>query len=243
MAVLLLAGFASAATVYGEVYEWSSLEKMGNVVVEIDTSPQQTIVAKNGEYSFNVPAGSYRIQAYFVENGRIALVADENVTVEGEGDFILDLIMFPPLDASDLEDLEFNSFDVNEAIFEPEPGTTGYSLELVLGLVVLAVILAGAAWHYYSRPKERVEAEEKPVQEAGPTEEKPVEEGRPQLDKYAQEVVDILQRSGNRLTQKELRDRMNVGEAKVSLIVAELEQLGLVKKIKKGRGNIIVLKT
>ena len=62
------------------------------------------------------------------------------------------------------------------------------------------------------------------------------------LDKYAKEVIEILKRNGNRLTQLELRDKINLGEAKVSLIVSELESLGLVKKIKKGRGNIIILK-
>jgi uncharacterized membrane protein len=67
-------------------------------------------------------------------------------------------------------------------------------------------------------------------------------ETKPELDKYALEVLEILKKSGNRLTQKELRDKMPIGEAKVSLIVAELEELGYVKKIKQGRGNIIVLK-
>jgi len=55
-------------------------------------------------------------------------------------------------------------------------------------------------------------------------------------------VVDALKRCGNRLTQKELREKVTFGEAKTSLVVAELEEAGIVKKIKQGRGNIIVLK-
>ena len=239
MLLLLVSGLVSAATVYGEIYEWSSLEKMSDVVIEIDTAPQQTVVAKNGEYSFNVPNGVYHIQAFYVENGRISLVADENIIVESEGDFILDLIMFPPLDASDLEDLEFNGFDVNETVFEPRPDTTGYGAELVLLFIIAAVVLAAVTWHYYSKPKEPVK---QPLKKPKAKKFKPVEKALPGLDKYPLEVVDALKRSGNRLTQKELRDRVSVGEAKVSLIVAELEQMGLVKKIKKGRGNIIILK-
>ena len=53
----------------------------------------------------------------------------------------------------------------------------------------------------------------------------------------------MLKNCGGRLTQKELREKMpEYGEAKISLMVAELEEMGLVKKFKKGRGNIIVLK-
>jgi len=62
-------------------------------------------------------------------------------------------------------------------------------------------------------------------------------------DKDTLKAIEILKNYGGRLTQKELREKMpEYGEAKVSLIVAELEQMGVVKKFKKGRGNIIVLK-
>ena len=45
------------------------------------------------------------------------------------------------------------------------------------------------------------------------------------------------------MTQKELRDKLpSVSEAKISLIVSELESMGRVKKIKQGRGNIVVLR-
>ena len=43
------------------------------------------------------------------------------------------------------------------------------------------------------------------------------------------------------MTQKELREMVNIGEAKVSLVVSELESYGLIKKIKRGRGNILIL--
>ena len=63
------------------------------------------------------------------------------------------------------------------------------------------------------------------------------------LDKYARQVLDLLKKRGNRLTQKEIRDEIaEIGEAKISLIIAELEAMGKVKKIKRGRGNIIILK-
>ena len=34
---------------------------------------------------------------------------------------------------------------------------------------------------------------------------------------------------------------VNIGEAKVSLVISELESYGFIKKIKRGRGNILIL--
>src|SRR3989344_2647515 len=46
-----------------------------------------------------------------------------------------------------------------------------------------------------------------------------------------------------RINQKELRKEMlYLSEAKVSLIVTELEHKGMIEKIKKGRGNVLILK-
>jgi uncharacterized membrane protein len=55
------------------------------------------------------------------------------------------------------------------------------------------------------------------------------------------ELLDIIQQAGGRLTQKELRSKMKCSEAKVSLMVTDLEDRGLVRKVKQGRGNIILL--
>jgi uncharacterized membrane protein len=61
------------------------------------------------------------------------------------------------------------------------------------------------------------------------------------LPQDLKEVLGIITQSGGRLTQKELRKKLGYSEAKISLMVADLEDRGLVKKIKKGRGNIIRL--
>ena len=56
------------------------------------------------------------------------------------------------------------------------------------------------------------------------------------------EVVEILKKEGGRITQKELRKKLGYSEAKMSLIIADLERRGIIEKVKKGRGNIIFLK-
>jgi uncharacterized membrane protein len=43
------------------------------------------------------------------------------------------------------------------------------------------------------------------------------------------------------MTQRELRGRLHHSKAKISLMLADLENRGLIRKFKRGRGNIIVL--
>ena len=45
------------------------------------------------------------------------------------------------------------------------------------------------------------------------------------------------------MTRKDLGTRLNCPEAKVSLMITDLEDRGLVHKVKKGRGNIILLRS
>ncbi len=62
------------------------------------------------------------------------------------------------------------------------------------------------------------------------------------LPKDLYTIVQILKERGGRCTQKELCSKMAYSKAKVSLMVTDLEDRGMIKKIKKGRGNILVLK-
>lgn len=56
------------------------------------------------------------------------------------------------------------------------------------------------------------------------------------------QVLEILRKSGGRATQKELREKTGWSEAKLSLVLTDLERRGLIEKYKRGRGNVIFLK-
>jgi uncharacterized membrane protein len=57
------------------------------------------------------------------------------------------------------------------------------------------------------------------------------------------QFIDEIKKVGGRITQKNLRGKFQqYSEAKVSLIITEMENKGIIGKIKKGRGNIIILK-
>jgi uncharacterized membrane protein len=53
------------------------------------------------------------------------------------------------------------------------------------------------------------------------------------------EILDMI-RNNRRLTQKDIRRKIPYSEAKISLVLSDLEAQGIIRKIRKGRGNIIV---
>jgi uncharacterized membrane protein len=53
------------------------------------------------------------------------------------------------------------------------------------------------------------------------------------------EILNLIRANGNRITQRELRKKSPYSESKVSLMLSDLEERGLVEKFKRGRGNII----
>ena len=60
-------------------------------------------------------------------------------------------------------------------------------------------------------------------------------------DIYLNNVLEFIKKNQGRTTQKDIRKQLKISEAKVSLVLSQLESEGKIKKIKKGRGNIIIL--
>ena len=225
---------ASSATITGEVFEWYNFEKLDNVIVEIDTIPAQRDVSINGIYSFEVGFGEYNISAEYYSQGELVYVDDQNVLVTNDGNFVIDLIMFPILDFDEgIVDVNFEDINVDEILIEDE-GEVNDLAGIIISFIVLIILLillflANKDLLPKTKKEKRLELRKN--------------ENIDDLDKYARQVLELLKKRGNRLTQKEIRDEIaEIGEAKISLIIAELEAIGKVKKIKKGRGNIIILK-
>ncbi len=212
VALLLLVVPVSGAIIHGTVYSWDNLKPLPKAVVTINTTPEQRVVTENGTYSFVVPPGTYVIKAYYYDHGELELYDEEVVKVRGNGSYVLDLILFPNL-------------NYNESI-------PNVQLNLESGnqfppvFVFLPAVFLFAIFLLVRRRK-------------GVEEEKEIEE---ELPEDLKEVVEIIRKEGGRITQKELRKRLGYSEAKVSLMIADLERRGIVEKVRKGRGNIIFLK-
>lgn len=222
--LLVLPPFSSAATIHGNVYDIEL--NLVRAVVGINTTPKQQMVAVDGKYSFEVPRGSYIIS---VRVKGTELVAEELINVAGEGSYVLDLILLPSL-AEEEELLNETGLRIESPFDEPPAkGFPATVIALVIALLALAVFLA---LRHFAR-KEKVIVREKVIIKQEPR--------MPRLDDDAQAVVDFIKKEGGRTTQKDLRKNFPFSEAKMSLIISDLEDKKIIRKIKKGRGNVIVL--
>jgi len=225
--LLLALQLASAATLRGTIYS-EDLTVAKDVLVTIDTQPQQRLLSTDGTYEFMVPPGNYTIRLHYLRGGLNAS-ATENVVVATNGTFTYDLFLIPGLEEEEslYQDIS-NDFNATPDIPEvpPNPATSGAWPLVILIVVVLALLFV--PYHLLKRHFRRLGKE---YGDAGE-----------ETDGKLQRILALLAKAGGRMTQRELRQQLPESEAKVSLMLAELEAKGKVRKIKKGRGNIIVLK-
>ncbi len=224
--LLLIASPVLGATIHGTVYDLDL--NTVQAVVEINTIPQQVMVAKNGTYSFNVAQGNYTISANYT---KLSLATTESITVTQEGNYILDLILFP-----DLSEEESLMNETLEVIEYDEPTAPKYWMWAVPVLILLAVV-ALLYWKKKNHPESKKEEKKQADKTASP--EKPEAKLAQKAD--LAEIIAFIKKEGGRTTQKDLRKAIPYSEAKISLMIADLESQGKIKKIKKGRGNIIIL--
>ncbi len=230
-----------AATLHGTIYH-DDLSVARNVIVTINTAPLQRYVSMDGEYSFQAQPGDYQLSVTYALNQNKTMT--EEVTITEEGSFRYDLFLFPDL----TEDQELYDSLVEDLDEQPLAlsGNNYWALGLLILLILALTILP---WIFLKRRFAKLEANDQDRnarshdergQDANVEESSHERFGTRSAD--ADAVVKLLKREGGRMTQKELRKHLPESEAKVSLLIAELEAKGVVEKIKKGRGNILILK-
>ena len=218
--VVFLVSFVSAATIYGTIYDLS-LKKISNTRVEINTSPKQFYIAQNGTYSFNVPNGRYAIKAQLLQKNEAVASVQENITISQDGNYVLDLILFPDIE----EGVEDPGIDVNGDLID-ETGSRDNLLLAVFIVLFVSGIIVSAAYYAKTRKHDGKKTEKKTAD----------------IGDDLEQIIKIIRHEGGRTTQKDIRKQIPLSEAKISLMIAELEHKGVIEKIKKGRGNIIILR-
>ncbi len=221
--ITCLASIAGAATVHGSIYAWSDFDKpLKNVIVEVNSTPAQSKVATDGSYSFELPQGDYLIKARYYDNNVLEYATEEEIKIDREGNFTIDLLLFPPTEP----EYEFPG-EINLADIKEEEKLNNY-------YILILILLLSAAVIFYKIKKKTTNVDE-PVSLANEN----IEETPNDL----RELYNLILEKGGRINQKDLRKDMKCSEAKVSLMIADLEDRGLIKKIKKGRANIIIAKS
>jgi uncharacterized membrane protein len=229
---------AQAAKVYGSIYEWSDLEKpIKNVIVEIEENATrvQYKVSSDGAYSFDISPGNYVLRAKYYINNILELSGEEKLQIyRPDESRNLDLLLIPSIDSG----YEYLA-DINlTGELEPkEPDVSNY-IAVIIVVLLIAIIFLFFLWKKKRKPV--IPEQEEIPSEPSANDTKPIENMNRELPDDLRELYDLIVKKGGRTTQKEIRKDAKYGEAKVSLMLADLEDRGLIKKIKKGRSNIII---
>ncbi len=246
---LVLADLAAGASISGTAYD-SGLDVLPGVIVKVNSTPEQSLVLADGTYTLELPRGTYLLEAAYYENWAEAMSDAQELKVIDDGEYTVDLILLPDLDADD--DLS-DDFEIDEIGGAPSTGGTTEGSRAKSGLIGIVTRKPAADWGFITVVAGLVvvimalaylilkKKPKKPVV-GKPSAGKP-ETGKPGsiLPEDLDKVVSIIREGGGRVNQKDLRAKLPWSEAKVSLMVSDLEERGVVKRFKKGRGNIIRL--
>jgi uncharacterized membrane protein len=346
-------GNSLAATIHGTVYEWNSFTPLNNSVVEINSTPVQSFVATDAEYTFNLTPGTYLITSNYFEGNKRVYTTKDAVVISDDGEYVHDLLMFPTYEEELLEPEEFEVPDMNIEETSPADVTTAaqdnYQTTFLVSAFLALIVLLLAGYFLGKRHRKHPGMISRPPGENGELEtlqaystvpdsefsddikadsveshaetadisqessainpefsainsessaditekvnhladntekvnhladntekvnhladkNKFVQQikhhnpdrwhfpfsskenksnsdthknSRINLPEDLKELLELIRNSGNRITQREIRKKSPYSESKVSLMLSDLEQRGLIEKFKRGRGNII----
>jgi len=241
--ILLTIQPASATTISGIIYDYQ-LNELNDAIIDISGDTTQKILAESSTYSFELAKGDYILKARWAD-----LEAVESISIQ-EDDIIYDLFLFPSF--ADEDDL-WDDLDPNTADIEIDP-KYGLSIDLIVLLAFIGIglfVLLRTKVFKDEKKKEEPKVEEPKKEKKVESEEEKadlVKESEPKTkeesdDVLSKRVLTFLKTNEGRVSQKQLRkELMDISEAKVSLVLTDLVHKGKIEKIKKGRGNVIILK-
>lgn len=226
LALFLLFATLHAANLSGSVYSMDSFDAVRGVVIKAEGASTYQTFSMDGTYRMDIPAGEYTVKALYYVEGNLMGYAEDRITL-GESGASYDFVLFAPDEFEGV--FGFDVPEMDEEIPEKKQDWAPF----IFGGAILAVAAVAAAYLLFIRKKQE-------KKEAGEAEKKA--EVREELDEEEKKVLEILKNSEGMHNQKELREIMKCTEAKMSLLISGLEAQGYVKKIKKGRENIVKLK-
>jgi uncharacterized membrane protein len=153
---------SASATIHGVVYEWNTFQPLENVIVEVNSTPLQSMVCKYGSYSFELPQGNYKITASYYEETTLTYYAEDFVNITDEGSYVLDLLLFPAYSQ--------NTSSINESSSSSDQYTSSQnvttnqksSISVDTLLITVSILLALFIWLKHSTSQKTNRPVEKP---------------------------------------------------------------------------------
>jgi len=235
---LLCLNLVNAAVISGSVYDLA-LQQESNVIIEINTTPKQLLVSQNGDYLFNVNLGLYTLYAH-----TDTAIANESIVITDNGTYILDLILEESL--IELQDYSLAESDTGVSLNDISESSIKVGIIILIGFLLVLALFAIGLYLFIRTKAIKHELATKSDSHNIKHEDKhneikhqSIDSSEKPLDEYEHKVLQLVKKE-KRTTQKDLRKEIPLSEAKISLIITDLESKGKIRKIKKGRGNILI---
>ena len=239
---LLLALFSTmvnGVVISGTVVD-STFQPM-KAIVEL-SSPTQVVATSNGAFSFVVePNKNYTLTATSINS----TFRETNEVRVGNQDVHFDIVLITPAG------FESEVTDLNETLgelaqLETPLNALDDSNTPITWIIALLAIIIGIGVVYLYRTKPIGQKEIREAQPVAPTIQLPqitlpTSPTTVELDSFKVELLKLLKEKGGAVEQKELRRELPWSEARVSIEISELEKMGKLKKVKKGRANLVKL--
>lgn len=217
---------AWAATITGVIYD-DQFEPLRKAVVYINTEPEQQLVSQYGAYIFTVePNATYIIRATFTQNGITKEFAREEIIVSRPGTYTVDLI---PKEGF-IFAVEFEDTIRNRLMYRFE---THFWQFISVAFIIIIILLASLFFTIRFFLK-RITVIRSEKQEQFTLNDD---------DVIKKKIISILEKANNSVSQKEIRKHFALSEAKISLVLSEMERDNSIRKNKIGRKNVIELQT
>lgn len=203
-----------AAYIHGNIYDVSDFTIIKDCVLEVNSTSPIKKVLSSGTYDIEVKEGCYTLHIVCYEQGIKTKEGNASLCLKEKDNITYDILVFPVI-IDDVENmiLHENFSDVNQYVFY----TSSFNFNYIY-LLFVAIIPIIAYYLYRRRKLHKI-----------------------LTDDSMKMLLKILKKE-QRINQKDLVKAMRLSDAKISLMITELEREGIVKKIKKGRSNIIIYK-
>lgn len=216
-AVLLLMALSLSASISGTFYSAYTLEPVGGPVILEAKGPVYYKAVFIENYSLDLAPGNYSMEAY--TPNRTLVAEPENVSVENGTKW--DFVLFYA-DTFEATDTNISTGDINADVSGPEAPMDWKTL--LLAVSILFIVMAIIIFIITGRREELHEA---------------AVEGNRGLSEDEDKFLLILYENEGIIEQTELRKGASWSDAKASLLAKSLESQGYVKRIRKGRKNIV----
>ncbi len=206
--------YGYSSRIYGNIYDINDFNLANNCVIYVNSTPSLQKVVSTGIYDISLKKGCYVLKVNCYDNGVVSKEGEANLCVDENENITYDLLVSPII-LDDFENLteQYNMVNVDNHIFS----SPHFYFNYLYLLFILVPPFVAYMIYKYRKLNHLVR------------------------DDSMKKLLDILKRE-RRINQKDLVRIMRLSDAKISLMIAELEKEGIIKKIKKGRSNIVIYK-